>query len=387
VNILSIECTKVLIVSASVGSGHDQAAKAVAAGIGRQCYRAKVEIVDFMGIENSYFNTLLKDAYLKVIDISPNLYDLLYRWSQNHQRYFKVQNMVARAMKRAMYQLCKEHQPDIVVCTHPFPLGAAAYLRKIRKLDAPLVAVMTDFSVHPLWVYSDVNYYFTATEEMAKELVKQGIQPQKIHSTGIPIDQRFSVGLDRDRMLSDLGLDPGKSTVLFMGGGLGLGPVEKAVITINASKMPIQLIVVAGKNAILRRQLELTEKLSGQPMMVVGYTNRIRALMAASDLLITKPGALTLSEAMAAKLPMVLYKPIPGQEEDNALYAVGLGVAVQAEGAADLTSLIGELINQPARLEAMKRKAERFSRPAAADSIAGIIGDVIVSCCGISAGG
>ncbi|MBP2653229.1 MAG: ugtP 1 [Firmicutes bacterium] len=376
---------KVLVVSASVGAGHDQAAKAVAAGIERRC-EAEIEIVDFMGAGNSYLNMLVKEAYLKVIGFSPNLYELLYRWAQTPQRYFKVQDMVARTMKRAMLRLCQEYRPNIVICTHPFPLSAAAYLRKNRMLDATLIAIMTDFSVHPLWVYSEVDNYFVATREMERELIKQGIAAGRVYSTGIPIGYGFSQAADRVIVQGELGFDKDVPTVLFMGGGLGLGPVEEAIKGLNAGEVLLQIIAVAGKNAALQRQLEMMAKASRQRMVVTGYTQRVRELMAAADILITKPGALTLSEALASALPMVLFNTIPGQEEENAKFVIRNGAALAANGVEDMNFLISDLVANPNKLEKMKLNAQLLGRPGAADDAAVMISNIITCCRGLAAG-
>ncbi|MBP2644602.1 MAG: ugtP 1 [Firmicutes bacterium] len=369
---MSAEGLHVLLVSASVGSGHDQAAKAVAAGIERWCPAARVEIVDFMGLENSYVNTVLKEAYLKVIDVSPNLYDLVYRWTQMPRRYIPVQSLVARAMKRAMLRLYRQYSPDLVICTHPFPLSAAAYLKKTYKLQVPLVGVMTDFSVHPLWVSREVTSYFVATKAMRQELITQGIAPWRIHATGIPIQPSFSEVVDGKKVRKELGLDPSLSTVLFMGGGLGLGPIDEAVKAISQISR-LQMIVVAGKNEALKKRLDIVARFSDQRMAVVGYTKRIGELMAAADVLVTKPGALTLSEAMACGLPMVLYSTLPGQEMENASFCVNHGAAVQVEDMEALPGVISHLLRRPEKLAALKRSSEALGRKDSADSVAKVI--------------
>ena len=364
----------VLIVSASVGAGHHQAARAVAAGIKQRYPAADVTIVDFMGEENSYLNSLVKETYLKMITLSPNIYDLLYRWSQADRRFPGVQNLVARAMKRSMLRLYIRHRPDIIIFTHPFPCGAAAYLRRRHKLAVPLVGVVTDFTVHPLWVYPEVDLYFVAGGELEAELVRQGIPAGRVYATGIPIDAGFGRLVERGAVVRELGLSSLMPTVLIMGGGLGVGPVAEAVRALEETDRELQVVVVAGRNAALRREVQAAARSSRHRVAALGYTRRVRELMAAADLLITKPGALTVSEALAASLPMVLVSPIPGQEEDNARYLVARGAAVLASNTGEVGRVVSRLLARPDELEAMRIVARRLGRPEAAGAAAAIIG-------------
>ena len=363
----------VLIVTASVGAGHDQAARAIGAEIGARFPAARVVIADFMGEENSYLNALLKDTYLKMLSVSPQVYDLLYRWSQSRQLP-GVQHLLARAMKRSMRRLYIRYRPDLIIFTHPFPCGAAAYLRREGKLDAPLVGVVTDFSAHPLWVYEEVDLYFVAADETRNELVRQGVAAERVFPTGIPIDASFGRLLDRYAATRELGLTARQPTVLIMGGGLGIGPVADAVRSLDGIDRELQIVVVAGRNAELRRRLRAVARASRHYIVAFGYTHRVRELMAAADLLITKPGALTVSEALSAGLPMVLVSPLPGQEEDNAAYLVDRGAAVLLADAGEAGAMVAGLLDRPQALEEMRRLARGLGQPWAASAAAGIIG-------------
>ncbi|HWQ61122.1 MAG TPA: UDP-N-acetylglucosamine--LPS N-acetylglucosamine transferase, partial [Negativicutes bacterium] len=278
---------RVLIVTASVGAGHDQAASAIGAEIKRRFPAARVAIADFMGEENSYLNALLKDTYLKMINLSPQIYDRLYRWTQARQ-FPGVQNLLARAMKRSMLRLYLRHRPELVIFTHPFPCGAAAYLRRSGKFDVPLVGVITDFSAHPLWVYDEVDLYFVAAREMRSELARLGVAAERVFPTGIPIDASFGRRQGRCDAARGLGLAARQPTVLIMGGGLGIGPVAQTVRSLDGVDRELQVIVVAGRNAELRRQIRTIAASSRHNIVALGYTRRVRELMAAADLLITK---------------------------------------------------------------------------------------------------
>ncbi|MDT8902796.1 MGDG synthase family glycosyltransferase [Anaeroselena agilis] len=382
---MALPFENVLIVTASVGAGHDQAARAVGAEIGERYPGVRVTIADFMGEENSYLNALLKETYLKMISVSPQVYDLLYRWSQTHQLPV-VQTLLAKAMKRSMRRLYFRYRPDLIIFTHPFPCGAAAYLRRKGLLDAPLVGVVTDFSAHPLWVYDEVDLYFVAAGETRNELVRQGVPAERICPTGIPIDVSFGRQPDRSAAMRELGLAALQPTVLIMGGGLGIGPVADAVRSLDGVGGGLQIVVVAGRNAELRRELRAIAAASRHYIVALGYTRRVRELMAAADLLITKPGALTVSEGLSAGLPMVLISPLPGQEEDNAAYLVDRGAAVLLADARDAGAMVAGLLARPQELEEMRGRARGLGHPWAASVAAGIIGSRLAARRGAAAG-
>ncbi|MDF2570628.1 MAG: ugtP 2 [Sporomusa sp.] len=366
---------KILLVSASIGAGHTQAARAVQTAIESQDL-ADTQVIDFMAGKNSYLNTLVKEAYLKLIDIFPDMYDLLYRFSQMPMPGSKVQSLMAMAMKRSMLKLINVHRPDAIICTHPFPCGAAAYLKHTHRINTPLIGVITDFAIHRLWCYKETDLYFVATPELKQELVTHGIGQNRIHATGIPIGPKFShipVPAEQRAARHALGFSNNNQIVLIMGGGLGMGDLEQAVLAIDALHLPFNLVVVAGRNAALRRSLSAKAHSLAHPVKVLGYTCHVPELMAAADLLITKPGALTISEALSMQLPLLLYQAIPGQEEENAAYLTRMGAALWAQNTNSLSTTVYELLTNPRQLSYMREMATLLSQPTAAQAITNTI--------------
>lgn len=353
----------VLIISASIGAGHTQAAQAVADELGR-CYpHIRVRVIDFMGEENSYLSILLKETYLKMLHLSPNMYDWLYRWSHMPAQGSKVQNLLARLLKKNMLQLIRRYQPDLIITTHPFPCGAAAYLKSIGKTGIPLAAVITDFSVHRLWVYRQVDDYCVPNEEARLELVRQGIRPERVHITGIPLRADFAKPAGEATIGTELGLDLRQPVILIMGGGLGLGGMKQAFSELDKIKLPLQVIVAAGQNVALRKNLQRMGKKSEHTIKVLGYTDRIQELMDIATVLITKPGALTVSEGMARGLPMLLYDSIPGQEMDNAAYLARQGAAFWVQKGEQLGYAVTGLLTNPTLRNAIGTRAGELGRP------------------------
>ncbi|MEG6586180.1 MGDG synthase family glycosyltransferase [Dendrosporobacter sp. 1207_IL3150] len=360
---------RVLIVSASIGYGHNQAAKAIACKLSTQP-QMQVNIVDFMADEISYLNSLIKETYFKMLALSPNVYDLLYRWTQASAEGEQVANLLAAVMKKRMEKLIVEYKPDLVVCTHPFPCGAAAYLKKNRKVKTKLAAVITDYALHQLWIYKEVDLYFVGDVELKCSLQKHSILGSKIIVTGIPISSSFSQINNDCTIMSDLKLSNNLPTILIMGGGLGLGGVRETLESLEAIPKLLQILVVTGENRSLRQGLTVHAATSKHKIHIFGFTKQIAELMISSDLLITKPGALTISEALAMKLPMVFFQPIPGQERDNAAHITQKGAAVLVETSAQLKNSVERLISHPSEIQSMKARAAMLSKPRAVDDIA-----------------
>lgn len=356
----------VLIVSASIGSGHTQAANAVKVELERQHPDMRVAVVDFLEGDNFSLNTFIKETYIKMIDVFPDMYDLLYRWSQASHKGTTVRNLMSWMLKKRMLRLVDRFRPDLIIFTHPFPCGAACHLKRNDMLNVPLAGVITDYAVHRLWLYNEVNFYFVAAEEMKENLISQGIAVDRIHVTGIPISNSFGeeVVISSTAQSADR-----ESTVLIMGGGLGLGAVAEVLLELDKIEGSHRFVVVAGRNAGLRKDLQLLSRSLTHLVQVIGYTRRIPELMANADILVTKPGALTCSEALASGLPMVLVNAIPGQEEDNARYLDRIGAAIWAEDQTQLNEIVRHLLDDPQLLSAMQQQAQRIGRPDAARQI------------------
>ena len=352
---------KILILSASIGSGHTKAAEAIQLGIRNEELGIEVRLVDFMAKEISALNWLTKKFYLAALKFIPDLYDRIYKFADGRKVGVSARFLSSALMYLPFARLLKNFQPDVVICTHPFPEAAASLWKFLHaKSDKKflLAAVLTDYSLHEIWIYGEVDAYFVATEEMQRELATHCRTGQKIFATGIPIDEKFSA----EKNFADLT----RTTILIMGGGLGLGSIEETLSELDKVKSPLKIIVVAGQNENLLARLKKLKISHG--VEVLGYVVNVDKLMAAADLLITKPGALTMTEAFAAGLPLILHEPIPGPEALNAAYAVAHGAAIEV-GERKISAVIEELLREPARLDKMKLCAKKISRPFAAREI------------------
>ncbi len=360
---------KILILSASIGSGHTRAAQAIATAFVSRG-EPDIEVIDFMSTEVSRFNQFLKRLYLSILAWIPDLYDRIYRLAGVRRVGPFTRLLWSTLMYLPFNRLISKRKPDVIVCTHPFPEAAAALWKFLHARSAGqflLAAVLTDYSLHEIWLYGEVDVYFVATPEMKLELERHSTQRQKIFATGIPISMRNAQCVMRNEVLAtpNYELRITNYALLVMGGGLGLGSIEETLQKIDTLELPISITVVAGRNEKLAARLKSMK--FRHPIEVLGFVDNVKELMERATLLITKPGALTMTEAFALGLPMLLHAPIPGPEALNARYAVRRGAAISLADGEDIAESIAELFRDRRKLAAMSDAAFRLSRAAAAE--------------------
>ena len=250
-----------------------------------------------------------------------------------------VKTLIAWGLKRRMLRVLADRKPDILVFTHPFPAGAAALLKRQHRLNIPLVGVITDFAVHQLWLYPQIDLYCVAASQLKDLLNQNGIDRNKIIVSGIPVRNAFKK--ERWHMKEK---SQHSRNILIMGGGLGMGSIKQSLTLLDRIDTIDSFTVVTGYNADLYDEIIRLRRELSHPVNVFGYTNQIPELMVQSALLVTKPGALTCTEAATVQIPMVLYSPIPGQEEANAFYMQEKGCARWVKSQNELVVVVKELL-------------------------------------------
>jgi processive 1,2-diacylglycerol beta-glucosyltransferase len=226
--------------------------------------------------------------------------------------------------------------------------------------------VCTDFATHRLWANQPCERYFCATEEGAAYLGVFDVPRELIDVTGIPIHPDFSRQPSRIDVLNKHGLSAERPTILQMCGGFGVGPVEEIYRALLQSEKAINLIVVAGRNEKLKTELEAINRSSRHEVKILAFTKEMADWMAIADLVVSKPGGLTTSEALARGLPMLIANPIPGQETRNSDFLLENGAAVKIDHPCQLPIKLSRLFSDRSRLTAMQEAARRLGRPRAA---------------------
>jgi len=211
--------------------------------------------------------------------------------------------------------------------------------------------------------------YTAGRDEGAATLYQWGIPEGDITVTGIPIHPVFAREADRATCLQAQGLAGDRPILLQLAGGLGVGPIARIYQNLLALTTPVEVVVVAGRNAAVRKDLEGIGVPDRHRAKILGFTDQIDQLMAVADVVVSKPGGLTTSEVLARGAAMAVVNPIPGQESRNSDFLLENGAAIKINNLATLTHKLGLLLQNPARLEGLKANAKRLGRPQAATEI------------------
>ena len=363
-----------LVLSASVGAGHLRAAEAVELALRELDPSAEVQNLDVLGLTNAAFRRLYGRAYLDLVNRAPHMlgyfYDLLDRRPSDQHRADRLRLLVEKLNLRKFLKFLGSEAWDVVVNTHFLPAEMIASLRRQHHFSLPHLTVTTDFETHRLWVNQPCDHYFTATEEGAVNLQRWGVPAGDVTVTGIPIHPAFSQAKDKAECRRRRQLSGGRPVVLQLAGGFGVGPIETLCQSILAVEIPLELVVVAGRNEELKTRLEHLRVPSRHLVHVLGFTTEIDELMAAADLVVSKPGGLTTAEALARGAPMAIVNPIPGQESRNSDYLLENGAAIKINNVATLPYKLTQLLGTPGRLVQMAANARRLGRPRAAFDVA-----------------
>jgi processive 1,2-diacylglycerol beta-glucosyltransferase len=365
---------RILIASFNVGAGHAQSAQAIQAALQAEHPDIAVSLLDVLGCLPWVAQRTFSNLYLSLIRHCPEVWGMVFRKTDD-PAYWRRRNArfpgFSRMAHRRLLQAVAAQNPDLIVCTHFLHLDLLAREYCLPR-HKPLACVVTDFEAHGSWLNSRVNQYFVATERVRNSLSSRGLPRERVLATGIPIHPRFSQEISWTQARAQFGLRQDLPVVAVLGGGLGLGPMEKIMAELDRYPRPLQIVGAAGRNEGLQPRLRALMK--RQPAKVLGFLDNMHELLQAADLIITKPGGLTSSEALARQCPMLLINPIPGQEMANSDFLLEHGAAAKVNRIADLNPVLTELLDQ--RLPAMKIACLKLGKPRAAFEVA----DWLASC-------
>jgi processive 1,2-diacylglycerol beta-glucosyltransferase len=355
----------VLVVSASTGTGHARAADALVEGFARSAPDLHVRHEDLLLLAPRWVRAVYGGGYELMAMRAPWLWREVYRWTDASDGDRARWGAAAeRILFREFRRLLLSRHWDACVCTHFLP----GQLTAGRPGLPPFSTVVTDFTLHRFWVQPRVRSYFLPIEAAAEDL-RRRLPGVRAEATGIPVAAAFRDRIDRAGARHLLGLAADAPIVLVMGGGLGIG-VEAATHALLASGVSgLQVISLCGRNDSARGALA-TLGLPDDRLRVIGFEPAVHRLIAACDVVVTKPGGLTCSETLAMGRPLILTRPIPGQEEGNTRALVGAGVALAAPSDAALAHAIQRFYGEPGLWLRLQESARRIGSGDAADRIA-----------------
>ncbi len=364
---------RVLILSASVGSGHVKAADALARVFEQREDVEEVLSDDSLDHTNMLHKQLYSTLYAKLSAMVPEFLGWWYESSDDP--WVSDRGRLALDLPQALplMNLVKDFRPDIILCTHFMPAGVLSWLIRNGKLNARLGIVVTDFHFHAFWITRAFDWYFVAQEEDKIHMQALGLPGEHIEVTGIPVEAEFERTVNREEVLVRHGLRPDRPTLLVSGGALGMSPATAVVRQLLDLDLDFQAIIACGKNAELKGEVEQLVRDRGEDFRVLGYTKEMPDLMGAATILLSKPGGMTTAEALARGLPMMILDPIGGQEERNSDVLLEAGAAVKCAEVTVVAHKLKKLLQNPARLRAMSENALTLGRPSAARDITRIV--------------
>jgi processive 1,2-diacylglycerol beta-glucosyltransferase len=362
---------KILIATVTVGAGHLQAAAALEESWRLLRPRDTVLRLDVLDFTPRLYRQAYVQGYVKLVEHAPELWGMLFEKTDKPaltRKLTRLRRTLARLPAAKFCRELKRFAPDAVVCTHYLPLEIMGRWRGEgpARLAPFLVSVVTDFEAHALWMEPAVDLYCVAMEETKARLVARGAAADRVKVTGIPISPKFTARVDQAAARKRAGLRDDLPVLLVLSGGFGMGPVAAILKEIDKLERALQVVVVCGRNQALRRDLAVLEH--RHPTQILGFVTNMHEWMTVADLIITKPGGLTTSEALAVGRPVFVLNPIPGQEAANSDFLLEHGAAAKANRVEDLPFRLEQLLASR-KLVQMARAARKLGRPDAAADV------------------
>ena len=367
---------RILIATATAGGGHLAAAAALEESWHALRPDDEMKTVDLVDFFSPLHRKIHADGYVKLVEHAPEIWGMVFGKTDNPQvarRLHDFKRVFPSKSRSKFTAFINDFAPDAVVCTHYAALDILGGMeprthgRAKKTARRPHVtSVVTDFEAHALWMEPSVNLYCVAAEETRARMLARGAKPENVVATGIPIASKFSSDPVAKEVRKKLGLRDDQPVMLVLGGGFGMGPVAEILTELDKISTPFQTVVVAGRNLELRQALAVCDR--KHPTHVLGFAGNMHELMAVADLIITKPGGLTTSEALAMGRPLLIINPIPGQEAANSDFLLERGAAAKVNRVEDLPYRLGQLLGS-SKLAQMARAAKALGRPLAARSI------------------
>ncbi len=372
---------RVLIATVTAGAGHRAAAAALEEAWTETRPSDVVLNLDLAKFFSALHRKVYSDGYVRIVNRAPELWGLMFNKTDSldlARRLSRIRRLFPSNSRVRFMRAVEEFKPDAVLCTHYLPLETLSQLRKRAtrvarrpRSSTPLinpfvVSIVTDFEAHALWMEACVDLYCVAAQETKARLVARGADPDNVVVTGIPISGKFSRRIDPKTVRQNLGVRDDQPVVLVLSGGFGMGPVGDILRELDKVQRTFQIVVVAGRNEELRRELAAADR--KHPTRVLGFSSNMNELMGIADLIVSKPGGLTTSEALAIGKPLFILNPIPGQEAANSDFLLEHGAAAKVNRVEDLPYRIEHLLGSK-KLAEMGRAARALGRPQAAQDI------------------
>ena len=357
---------KILIMSVTAGEGHNSTARAMRDYL--TAHGAQADILDTYGYVSPVVMNSINKTYLWVSSHAKSAWKLGYRLAENRRSIRELEYTPVQIVQLPIVHEIAEYlriaAPDAVIFTHAFSGLILDVLKRDGRLRVPTLGILTDFTFHPYWEDCTSNDYVAIpSPSLRYQAFRKGFGESQLLYTGIPIHPKFAFSMPKAEARAALGLDPEKRTLLLMGGSMGYGNMANSLTALDSlnTDTDFQIICVCGSNA--KAKAEIDSLALRRRVLNLGYVDYVDRLMDAADCIVTKPGGLTTSEALAKRLPMIIVNPIPGQETRNTEFLLNSGAAVSVNKMCTLEELVCRLFESESRLAAMRMCIDELRRP------------------------
>lgn len=365
---------KILFFYLTKYSGHYAAAVAVEEALRAHDPSIKTLLIDSFSHTNPVLSKVTLKAYLAVLRTVPEVWEFLYDNPEFKTATKQIRELLNRGNSKKLQKVLLDFAPDAVVCTQGFACGVMASWKRSMagtpQANLKLIAVLTDYVAHRYWGDPQVDMYIAPSADTGLALEAQGVGADRIRTVGMPVHHAFNRPVNRDAVIQTLGLTPNLPKVLVMGGSLGLGPIKSVIRKLDRLPQPFDIVCITGSNNELKEALARKHDKRRHLIKVMGFVDNINELMEISEMIVTKPGGMTTTEALIKGLPMIIIKPIPGQEAKNTHFLLAHNVAVNAESTTEVADYVAEFFRNPGRLQSMRAAAAALGRPNAAHDAA-----------------
>jgi processive 1,2-diacylglycerol beta-glucosyltransferase len=343
---------KVLIISVSAGAGHVRAAQAIADTAALEHPELEIEHIDMMNYVTRAMRAVFVDSYSALVRHAPEVWKAIYDASDNTKRLELMNKLTTLASKlnaRPFLSFVSSFNPDVIVCTHPFPAQVIRSGKGTGRDDTPIALVVTDYAVHGFWMTTEPDRFFVATQDIKQAICNTGFSEKHVTVSGIPVDPVFFESKDVHALKKNYGFSSDRKNILVLAGGQGLMPSDHVVrLLLSESKEPYEIVAISGKNNTLFERLRALKEQEGDHILhVVEWTDRIDEYMRMADCIITKSGGITTTECMTLGKHMIITNAILGQEECNAKYAVDAGCASIAQTEEEIVATVESVFQHP----------------------------------------
>ncbi|QUH28858.1 MGDG synthase family glycosyltransferase [Vallitalea guaymasensis] len=345
----------IVIVSASTGYGHNQVAGALKLEFEEKGYKAV--IVEPLKEVSKSLDMLVSDGYKILATLMPKMYGTIYKISNNETMNKPVAKIFIKALTDKIEEIVNFENASMIISTHPLLVDVISSLKGDGIIDIPFLSIVTDFLPHQSYISDNVDAYLVGSSYTKNGIVARGISPDKVYCYGIPIKRIF-----REDVVTEKKEDI--FTILLMGGSMGVSSIKKALKNLLNIEDKLKIIVVCGNNDTLKNSIDekYSEYIPNKYIEILGFTDKIPELMELSDVIITKPGGLTVTEALTKNIPMIIPYFIPGQEEENAEVLVNAGAAIKVDSVKELDEVVGVLMNDPSKIKWLKQNMKEMSK-------------------------